>query len=110
MQNISKVICSTDVLYTTDKDKTKDDIAYSGVSDRTALNILVRYLLGEDYYITDPVGVTQGNAIIVDDILKKYSRKYRRELQQEKNLDNYANRLNAKIERKKNRMKRRKSK
>lgn len=110
MQNISKVICSTDVLYTPDKDKTKEEISYGGVSDKTALNILVRYLLGEDYYITDPVGVTQANAILVDDILKRYSSRYRKELRQEKNLENYANKLSVKLERKKNRMKRRKSK
>ena len=110
MQNISKIITSTDVLYTTDKGKTREDISFEGVSDKTALNILVRYLLGEDYYIVDPVGQTQANAIIVDDILKKYSSKYRKELRQEKNLENYANNLSDKLERKKSRMKRRRLK
>lgn len=110
MQNISKIITSTDVLYTPDKGKTKEDISIGGVSDKTALNILIRYLLGEDYYIADPVEQTQANAIIIDDILKNYSSKYRKELRQEKNLENYANRLCSKLERKKNKMKRRKSK
>ena len=110
MQNISKVISSTDVLYTPDKDKTKEEISYGGISDRTALNILARYLLVEDYYIADPVGQTQANAIIVDDILQKYSSKYRKELRQEKNLEDYTNRLFTKLERKKNKIKRRKSK
>ena len=110
MQNISKVICSTDVLYTSDKNKTKEDISSDGISDRTALNILIRYLLGDDYYIADPVGGKQANLIIVDAILKRYSSEYRKELKQEKNLEDYANKLSTKLERKKNRMKRRKSK
>lgn len=33
-----------------------------------ALNYLEKYLLGDDYYIVDPVNNMQGNAIIVDEI------------------------------------------
>ena len=52
------------------------------LSVQEALQILCGYLLGKDYYIVDPVHCHQGNAIIVDDILKKYSRQYRKELKQ----------------------------
>ena len=37
-----------------------------------ALNKLCRHLLGGDWYIVDPVGVEQGNDIIVDQIMKRY--------------------------------------
>ena len=40
-----------------------------------ALDVLTRVLLGEDYYIADPVGGEQANAIIVRDILSRYHRK-----------------------------------
>lgn len=38
-----------------------------------ALYKLTDHFLGPDWYIIDPVGVNQANAIIVDEILKKYS-------------------------------------
>lgn len=38
-----------------------------------ALDILTRELLGEDYYIADPVHAHQANVIIVEDILKRYA-------------------------------------
>lgn len=40
-----------------------------------ALHVLKDELLGEDYYIVDPVGVEQANRIIVEDILKKYKKR-----------------------------------
>jgi hypothetical protein len=40
-----------------------------------ALDILTRVLLGDDYYIVDPVGGEQANAIIVRDILSRYKPK-----------------------------------
>lgn len=44
-----------------------------------ALQKLKDYLLGEDWYIVDPVGTLQANAIITDEILEKYSARYRYE-------------------------------
>ena len=38
-----------------------------------ALQLLCRELLGEDYYIADPVSGRQANAIIALDILKQYA-------------------------------------
>lgn len=38
-----------------------------------ALNILIDHFLGEDWYVSDPLGPTQVNAIAVDEILSKYS-------------------------------------
>lgn len=110
VENPSKVVNKVDVLHTEDQDKNRAELSQDGLNAQTALHILVRYLLGENWYIADPVGGKQANSIIVDTILKQYSSKYRKELRQEKNLENYANRLSAKLERKKNKMKRRKSK
>lgn len=44
-----------------------------------AVNVLQEYLLGEDYYIVDPLPNCQANTILVHDILLKYSRRYRKE-------------------------------
>lgn len=40
-----------------------------------ALQLLCDELLGDDYYIADPVGGEQANAIIVRDILRWYAPK-----------------------------------
>lgn len=37
-----------------------------------ALDILRKHLLGEDWYVVDPIRTTQVNAIIVDDIIGMY--------------------------------------
>ena len=60
--------------------------ALTPLSSGDAIQTLVKYLLGEDYDIVDPVNGEQGNAIIVDDILRKYSRKYRKQLKAEEKL------------------------
>ena len=42
------------------------------MSAQDALNELATHLLGENFYIGDPVGPTQANAIIVDTIKQMY--------------------------------------
>lgn len=37
-----------------------------------ALNELTKYFLGDDFYVVDPLGPTQVNAIIVDEIKSRY--------------------------------------
>ena len=39
---------------------------------QVAINELCRYLLGEDWYIADPVNNVQANLIIVYEIERKY--------------------------------------
>lgn len=53
-------------------------IAQDTLTADEALDILTRELLGDDYYIADPVTGPQGNAIIVRDILSRYKRKHKR--------------------------------
>lgn len=44
-----------------------------------ALQQLIEYILGKDWYVVDPLGVTQINAIAVDEIKSKFDKlTYRR--------------------------------
>lgn len=54
------------------------------IPSQVALNFLTRYLLGEDWYVIDPICNAQVNAIIVDEILRKYSKRFRKELKKHK--------------------------
>lgn len=44
-----------------------------------AINILVDGLLGENWYIVDPLPNSQANTLIVDEILYRYNKNYRKE-------------------------------
>lgn len=48
-----------------------------------AVHFLKDYLLGEDWYVINPVNTEQCNSQIVHEILMKYSRAYRKEYKQE---------------------------
>jgi hypothetical protein len=41
-----------------------------------ALDILTSYLLGDDYYVANSMSQTQMNALITEQILDKYSKKW----------------------------------
>jgi hypothetical protein len=49
------------------------------MNGQVAVNMLMDYLLGEDYYVSDPVCTEQVNTEAVYDILLKYSPKFRKE-------------------------------
>ena len=54
-----------------------------------ALNILTDYLLGEDWYVVMPMNTKQVNACVVEQILDKYSRQWRRDWKKyEKEFEN----------------------
>lgn len=55
------------------------DIFPIETSAQDAINILCQGLLGEDWYIVDPIGNSQVNTLIVDEILYKYNKEYRKE-------------------------------
>ena len=57
----------------------KDNIFGVGVSDAEFRTFIINYLLGEDWYVLDPLGQTQINEIALYEILEKYSRRYRKE-------------------------------
>ena len=50
-----------------------------GVSDAEFRKFIIDYLLGEDWFVVDPIGQTQINEIALHEILEKYSRRYRKE-------------------------------
>lgn len=49
------------------------------LSAQKALHILCDYILGDDFYIVDPLGVEQANTIITKYILDKCSHQFRKE-------------------------------
>lgn len=61
----------------------KDDtygICPAPTDEKLALQVLVDYLLGEDWYIAIPISQDQANTCIVDEILRKYSKQYRKDI------------------------------
>ena len=60
-----------------------EDVSYgiypAPMPAQQALNILCDYLLGEDWYVTDSIGVEQCNAIITEQILDKYCRQWKKD-------------------------------
>ena len=57
----------------------KDNIFGVGISDAEFRRFIIDYLLGEDWYVVDPIGQTQINEIALYEILEKYSKRYRKE-------------------------------
>ncbi len=49
------------------------------LAPQRAVDFLMDYLLGEDWYIVNPVNSEQCNTQIVHEVLYKYSREYRKE-------------------------------
>lgn len=68
--------CREDRMKLSPKDR---DIFPIETSAQDAIHILCQGLLGEDWYIVDPMGSSQANTIIVDEILYKYNKEYRKE-------------------------------
>ena len=52
------------------------------MEDKKALECLTDYLLGENWYVVDPISPKQVNTNRVYEILLKYSKKYRKEWKQ----------------------------
>lgn len=61
------------------KREDKDNIFGVGISDAEFRELIIDYLLGEDWYVTDPLGQTQINEIALHKILEKCSKRYRKE-------------------------------
>lgn len=57
----------------------KDNMFGVGVSDAEFRAFVIDYLLGEDWYVVDPLGQTQINEIALYKILEKHSKRYRKE-------------------------------
>lgn len=57
----------------------KDNIFGVGISDAEFRRFIIDYLLGENWYVVDPLGQIQINEIALYEILEKYSIRYRKE-------------------------------
>lgn len=57
----------------------KDNIFGVGISDAEFRRFIIHYLLGENWYVVDPLSQTQVNEIALYEILEKHSRRYRKE-------------------------------
>ena len=62
----------------------KDNIFGVGVSDAEFRQFIIDYLLGEDWYVVDPLGQKQINEIALYKILERYSKRYKRECKRQK--------------------------
>lgn len=60
--------------------KDKDNIFCTGISDREFIKFAIKYLLGDDWYVIDPLAHSQIVQIALEEILKKYSKKFKKEL------------------------------
>ena len=57
----------------------KDNIFGVGISDGEFVHFAIKYLLGDDWYVVDPLGHDQINEEALFEILEKYSKRYRKE-------------------------------
>ena len=62
------------------KREDKDNIYCTGITDKEFVYFIIKYLLGEDWYVVDPLGHEQINQIALEEILDSYSKKFRKEL------------------------------
>lgn len=62
----------------------KDNMFCIGVSDAEFRRFIIDYLLGEEWYVVDPLGQIQVNEIALDEILNKYSKRYKKECKRRK--------------------------
>ena len=49
------------------------------MSDTEFRHFIIQYLLPENWYVANPIGQSQVNEIAINEILTKYSKKFRRE-------------------------------
>lgn len=60
-----------------------EDITYglmpAPMEAQQALNILIDYLLGEDWYVVSPMNTKQVNTCVVEQILDKYSKQWKKD-------------------------------
>ena len=58
----------------------KDNIYCTGISDREFVNFAIKYLLGDNWYVSNPLGHEQINQVALEEILTNYSERFRKEL------------------------------
>lgn len=64
------------------KREDKGNIFCTGITDREFVYFAIKYLLGEDWYVVDPLGHEQINQVALEDILYKYCEEFRKQLKE----------------------------
>lgn len=59
--------------------KDKDNMYGVGMSDAEFRHFIIEYLLPDGWCVSDPLGQSQINEIAINEILTKYSKKFRQE-------------------------------
>ncbi len=70
-----------------DNREDKDNIFGVGISDAEFRKFAIDYLLGEDWYVVDPLGRDQINEEALFEILEKYSKRFKRERKERRRND-----------------------
>ena len=60
-----------------EQERKSDNILAPGLDDRLAIKFLIKYLLGNDWYIDYSANQNQVNTHAIDAILTKFSKKYK---------------------------------
>lgn len=58
----------------------KDNIYCAGITDEEFIHFAIKYLLGDDWYVADPLGHNQINQVALEEILYMYSKKFKKEI------------------------------
>lgn len=69
--------------FITERYKTRQDTNNffpAGISDAEFRAFIIDYLLGRDWYVVGPLSQNETNEIALNEILKKYSKEYRKEV------------------------------
>ena len=67
------------------KREDKDNIYCIGISDEEFIYFAIKYLLGDDWYVVDPLGHNQVNQVALEEILYMYSKKFKKEIENHHN-------------------------
>ena len=58
----------------------KDNIYCTGITEREFIKFAIKYLLGDNWCVADPLGYNQTIQMALEEILYKYSKKFKKEL------------------------------
>lgn len=66
-----------------EKEKNREDnenIYCTGITEREFIKFSIKYLLGDNWYVIDPLGYNQTIQMALEEILDRYSKEFRKEL------------------------------
>ena len=58
----------------------KDNIYCTGITEKEFIKFAIKYLLGDNRCVADPLGYNQTIQMALEEILHKYSKKFKKEL------------------------------